>query len=113
MAIESEQQLIELLRDVRGLDPEDIAVMIATANYSSNGHLRGLYLGSMMRKCARHEIINFFQKANARLVGYGGHPDGDRVYRNYYPTSDNAKPCVERDDASCWVPASNSWEPRN
>ncbi len=111
MAIESEQQLIALLRDVRGLEPEDIDIMISTANYSSDGSLRGLYLGFMMRKCKRHEIVNFFQEAGAFLFGVGGDPQGGQVYYNYYPTSDNSEPCKERPDYSCWVHAGSRWKP--
>jgi hypothetical protein len=111
MAIESEQQLIALLSAVRGLDPEDIDVMVSTASYLPNGLLRGLYIKSMIRKCPRPEVIAFFQRAGANLIGFGGDQRGDRVYPDHYPTSDIAEPCKPRNGYSCWVPASNPWKP--
>ena len=111
MAIESEQQLIRLLRTVRSLDADDINVMLSTANYLPDGRLRGLYIGSMVRKCSREEIIEFFRAADAYLVGIGGAVRGDRVYPDHYPTG-GRPPCVPRNGFSCWVPASDDWEPR-
>jgi hypothetical protein len=110
MAIESERQLADLVFQLRSLSDEDRFVIMSTANYSPEGRLRGLYIRSILQRCPRDEALQFFTMAGVFVVGFGGAQLGDRVYPDHYPTG-GRPPCVPRDGYSCWVPASDTWQP--
>jgi hypothetical protein len=93
MPIESRDELIRLLGQVRELSERDRNSMIDTANFMPDGSA-------------------FFRSAHAFMLSYGDRDD-EEVYYHYRETGFDppADPCEPQEYYSCWVKKNRGRKP--
>jgi hypothetical protein len=104
MAINSEAQLRQALRQIRSLDPNDVSAIVGSAHFNAKRELDGIFAGPLIAKATPSQIEGFLIAAGARHPFYGGAVGGNVVYPDEYPTGGNP-PCVPRDNYFGWAPA--------